>query len=303
MFLTREIAQYVEYLKARGYSSETVKSYRHNLKIFEKYLKEGEFTELNEINREVVFRYQMYLTNHQPVISLFMQRSCLLVVKSFTRYLVKAGRMLFNPASEIELPRLRKKLPKGILSVKEVKRLLKQPDVKTVLGIRDRAILEVLYSGGMRNKELRGLKINDVDLKEGTLRIDDGKGGKDRIIPLGKKAGEYLEQYLQTARGKLTGHSGDQIVFMGRKKRGLSSEAVSDMVGKYARQAGFKNPVTPHTLRHTCATHMLKNRAGLRHIQVLLGHKCLETTQKYTQVEISDLKRVHAKYHPRENQT
>ena len=299
MFLSRELVKYGEYLKARGYAQETIKGYGHNLKRFRAYVQSIGLKGINEINREVIFNYQLYLSSHQPMLTINVRTRCIVALKSFMRYLVKSHQVMVNFAADVEIPKQKKLLPKGIMSFKEVKRLLKQPDTNTRLGKRDRAILELLYACGLRNKELRSLKINDVNFEENIVYVNDGKGGKDRIVPFGKVAYRYLEQYIQKSRPTFLLDSAEQILFMGYGKRPISAEAVSDLVKKYVKQSGIRKKVTPHSIRHTFATHMLKRRASLRHIQILLGHKSLQTTQKYTHVEISDLKRAYQKYHPR----
>lgn len=302
MFLSREIAKYTEYLKVRGYTKRTIESYQGGLKVFQCYFKNSELENFTDINRDVVMKYQMYLMNKQPSIALNTQRGYLLCLKHFMRYLVKQGLMLFNPANELELPRRKKSLPRGIMSVKEVKKLLKQPDTKTPLGLRDKTIIEVLYATAIRNQEIRQLKIGDIDLKERTLRVNDGKGRKDRIVPLGKTACICLEEYLKNSRPILCKDIQEQTVFVSYTGKPLDRGNISRVVRVHAKQAQFKKHITPHSLRHSCATHMLKNKASLRHIQTLLGHKSLEATQRYTRIEISDLKRAHQKYHPRERE-
>jgi len=300
MFLTREIVKYVEYLKMHGYTARTQESYQDSLKLFQRYLETENILKIHEITRKVILNYQMYLMNRPPVLSIDTQRQNLMILRGFMKYLVKTDQLLFNPASELELPRRRKRLPQGIMSVKEVRKLLNQPDTNDRLGLRDRAMLEVLYSTAVRNQELRNLRLKNVDLKEQTIRIVGGKGGKDRLLPLGKKASEYLEQYIQNIRPTLIKSEEEQILFLGYRKTPLSRNTVSNMVRGYAEKVGIKKHITTHSLRHSCATHMLKNRASLRHIQELLGHSSLETTQKYTRIEITDLKQAHRKYHPLE---
>ncbi len=299
MFLTREIAKYKEYLKAGGYAQETITGYRYNLKRFEVYVESMGLKAVSEINREVIFKYPLYLTGYQPMLSINVRIRSIVVLKSFMKYLLKSNQLMANFAADLEIPKQRQVLPKGIMSVKEVMKLLKQPDIKTQRGLRDRSILEVLYGCGLRNKELRSLTINDINFQENILYVNNGKGGKDRVIPFGKAASRYLEAYLQESRPMFLGGESEQALFMSYTKNPLSSEALNDIVKKYVKQAGIKKKVTPHSIRHTFATHMLKRRASIRHIQVLLGHKSLDTTQKYTQVEISDLKRAYQKYHPR----
>ena len=298
MFLNREIRQYVEYLKCLGYTVRSLETYDYGAKAFQQYLQGEEIQSLDEINRKVIMDYQMYLMNRQPGIAINTQCVQLSILKNFMKYFVKAGKLLFNPASELELPKQRSKLPQGIMSVKEVKKILKQPNVNERLGLRDRAMLEVLYATAIRNQELRNLKLNDLNLKERTLHVVGGKGGKDRIVPLSPRACEYLGEYIQKVRPTLVKDREEQIVFLGIRKMSLSRNMVSSIVVDYAKKSGLKKHITPHSFRHSCATHMLKNRASLRHIQVLLGHKSLETTQKYVRIEITDLKRAHQKYHP-----
>jgi len=299
MFLIRETAQYVEYLKSRGFTKRSIETYAKRVKFFGGYLERKRIDHINEIDRQEVLEYQMYLMNKKPEISLNTQQGYLVILKSFMGYLVKSNKMLSNPAGDVELPRQKRSLPRGIMTVKEVRKLLKQPDVEDKYGLRDRAILEVLYSTGIRNQEIRELKVRDVDFKEQTMRIIDGKGRKDRIVPIGKASSEYLRQYIQKSRPLFLKNKEEQALFVGAKQRSLARATLSGIVRQYVKKAKIKKQVTAHSLRHSCATHMLRNRASLRHIQVLLGHKSLETTQKYMQVEIGDLKRAHRKYHPR----
>jgi integrase/recombinase XerD len=175
----------------------------------------------------------------------------------------------------------------------------------TPLGLRDRAILEVLYSTGIRNAELRALQLYDLDLDRGLLRINEGKNAKDRVVPLGRAACNYLREYLTEARPRLLKARGaeattEQLVFLSRTGRPLWTLGVIYPIRKHARRAGIEKTITPHTLRHTFATHMLQGRADIRHIQAMLGHASVATTQIYTRVEVTDLKAVHRRCHPRE---
>ena len=258
MFLTCEIARYVEYLKAKGHAETTIRSYQYNLKRFKQYVQSLGITGIGEFNREVMFNYQLHLASHQPMLSISVRTNNLLAVKSFIKYLTKSNQLMANFAAEVEFPKQKHQLPKGIMSVREIKKLLNQPDTKTHLGLRDKAILELLYASGIRNSELRALKINDINFKEKIIYVNNGKGGRDRIVPFGKIVHDCLEVYIQKSRRRFLRDSAEQTLFMGYGKRSLSNEAVSDMVRKYVKQAGIKKRITPHSIRHTFATHMLK---------------------------------------------
>ena len=207
-----------------------------------------------------------------------------------------------DPSAEIRLPRPGRRLPRNVLTVGEARKLLDQPNVDKPLGLRDKAILELLYSTGVRNGELRRLTVRDVDVERQEVRVINGKGRKDRVVPLGSLAAVYVTRYIEDARPGFVAKRGEPVDFLFTRRTGrpLLPQDVEKTVIKYARAAGLKKSVTPHGLRHTCATHMLKGRAGIRHIQEQMGHKSLATTQIYTHVEIADLKREHHRCHPRE---
>ena len=232
--------------------------------------------------------------------SLQTQRGRLVALRSFFRYLVKSSQILYDPATELELPKTRKNIPRDIMSKKEILKILNQPDPDNVLGLRDKAILELLYSTGIRNQELRNLCIYDIDIANNYLRVTRGKGKKDRVIPLGEIAATYVEEYLNHSRPKLLNKEETNILFLTKHGRTMKNNGLIETIKKYAAKAKLEKHITPHSFRHTCATHLLKNNASLRHIQELLGHASIESTQIYTRVDISDLKRAHKRYHPRE---
>ncbi len=300
MFLTREIAKFQHYMQAQNYSNRTVKDYRSQLGFFKRYLESEGIKSLNEIDRETIHKYQMSLLSCEPIISLETQYSRIVPVKSLFRYLTKTNQTLYDPASDIELPKRKRNLPRDIMTKKEVLRVLNKPDVDTPLGLRDKAILELLYSTGIRNQELREINIYDVNIHDGLLRIEQGKGRKDRIVPLGDLASNCIDEYLQHGRHKLLNDNKINVLFISKYGKKLGSNDLIWMVKKYCREAKLKKHITPHSFRHTCATHLLKNKASLRHIQQLLGHASMETTQIYTKIEVSDLKKEHKRCHPRE---
>jgi integrase/recombinase XerD len=182
-----------------------------------------------------------------------------------------------------------------------MQKVLRAPDLSTHMGLRNRTILEVLYSTGMRSSELRNLKTEDINMSDGWITIRYGKGGKDRVVPIGKAAAHFLQLYLDKTRPVLARDKKHDICFVTQYGTApLSYESLNQIVQKTARAAGIRRIITPHALRHTCATLMLRGRADIRHIQELLGHSSLSSTQIYTRVEIGDLKKVHTKCHPRE---
>jgi site-specific recombinase XerD len=221
-------------------------------------------------------------------------------VLSFLRYLHEGRHILANPGFGVKLPRVPDKLPPPLPDEEQVVKLLEAPDVSTPVGVRDRAILELLYSSAMRNAELRALDVEHLDLVRAEVRIECGKGQKGRLLPLGESAARWLESYLRDGRPWLAREAETRALFLNGLGRRLSGELLADMVRERAEKARLPLKVTPHILRHCCATHMLARKAGLRHLQQLLGHASADSTRRYTRVEISDLREVHRRCHPRE---
>ncbi len=231
--------------------------------------------------------------------SLGAQANHLKAMKSLFRFLYRRGYVLSDPAAAVEYPRLPQALPHVILTEAEVRRILAAPDTKTLRGLRDRAILELFYATGIRASELAGLRVPDVDIEEHTVRVLQGKGRKDRYVPLTREAGRAIRAYLERARGRLLPRRGSARLFVAGPLGRLSRPLLSAIVKRWTKKAKVKKTVTCHTFRHTIATHLLRRRADVRHIQSLLGHASLATTERYTRVEISDLRKVFARAHPR----
>jgi len=263
----------------------------------------GKGIALLEVQAKDLHAYQTHLyafrrTNGRPYAAAY-QGTRLVVLKHLFRFLYRRSYLLHDPGADIELPRLEKRLPRTILTCAEVRKLIEEPDAKTPRGLRDRAILETLYGTGIRVTELCNLTPYDVDTEERVLRVLLGKGGKDRNVPLTRAAAEAIDVYLVKGRPKLVGHQKVRFLFLQDRGGKMDRATASRIVQTWAVEAGLKKHVTPHTLRHTVATHLLKGRADIRHIQALLGHASLGTTQRYTRVEVSDLKAVIDRAHPR----
>ena len=223
----------------------------------------------------------------------------LIAVKTLFAFLVRRGYALFDPSSSVELPRVEKRLPRVILTESEARRIVAGPRGCRPLDLRDRAILETLYATGIRVTELIRLRPEDVDTEERVLRVVMGKGRKDRNVPLTRAAAEAIEAYLARGRGALLGARGESRLFLRERGGEMTRTSATETVSGWARRARVKKHVTCHTFRHSVATHLLRHRADIRHIQALLGHASLSTTERYTHVEIQDLKRVVERAHPR----
>jgi integrase/recombinase XerD len=229
------------------------------------------------------------------------QNLVLATVKSFCRFLKNEGYIHADPAEAVEYAREPRSLPRNVLTPKEANRIIDLIDTTTALGYRDRAILEVFYATGIRRTELRNLIIADVNLEEELLRVNSGKGGHDRVVPLSRVACKFLETYIKGVRPQLVGGKTTDKLFVSMRGNPIDAHTVGDVVKKYARLANVKKHVTPHVWRHTCATHLVKNEANLRHVQDILGHRSLSTTERYLRLTITDLKEAHRKFHPREH--
>jgi len=281
-----------------------VEANRINLKYWQKYLADQGIADLAAVTPQIVAGYQAWVYNYQTrfgkPFTIATQIQVLNNLQVFYRYLVKTGKVLSSPADIIRLPKEPRKLPAVVLTQKEMKKLLVQPDTSTVLGFRDRTMYEVLYSTGIRIGELIRLRTQDVALSEGTIFIHAGKGGKDRVVPLGKAACRYVKEYLQKIRLFLSHSSTGDVVFPDRLGKPFDRSGILKKLAVYAMRAGLKKRITVHTFRHTLATEMLKHGADLRQIQELLGHTSLRTTQLYTHIVKGELKRILAQCHPRE---
>lgn len=294
-------AAFVKELAVRGFASRSQETYHEDLRFFLRYLDGAGVAGPADLTLQDLRAYQTHLFERPglrgPRLSLATQSRCLSVVRTFCRFLCQRGLTLIDPSRGLVMPRVARRLPAVILSTKEVLKFLNAIDTRAPIGIRDRAIFETLYSTGLRVGELVALTPADVDLDQGFLRVRHGKGGKARVVPLGRIAARWIERYLKTARPRASPVAA--LFLTTRTHQAMNRTLLSQLVRRLAAQAGLKMRVTCHTFRHTCATHLLRARASLRHIQELLGHADPNTTQIYTHVGILDLKRIHQRCHPR----
>ena len=276
----------------QGLAAATLSAYRGDLSLFSRWLS-NRGRGLEEARRLDVLDF-LSEHAHWPPRTVARRLSAL---RRFYQHLEREGRIRGNPCDRIDAPRLGRPLP-GVLTEQEVERLLVAPDVEAALGIRDRAMLEVLYATGLRVSELVGLRSEQVSLLQGVLRVV-GKGGKERLVPLGEPAVDWLERFLERGRAAILGAQQSPALFPTARGRAMTRQAFWHLVKRYARHAGISRDISPHTLRHAFATHLLDHGADLRVVQMLLGHRDISTTQIYTHIARERLKVIHARHHPR----
>jgi len=295
------IVRFKEVLAARGYSPATVTSYSQNISLFSRWLSANGIGDTKQITAKVITDYQADV-RQRPVAE---QTKALYLrpVKRLFEYLVESNQLLINPAEGIkEIDTTNRKLA-PVLSCEQVKRLLAQPNLSTTTGIRDRAVLEVLYATAIRRGELLNLCVYDAELADKVLYIRKGKGRVQRVVPLTKPAVLYVKEYLTRIRPRWAKKVPKQRrLFLANNGKALNGNALQALIRKYRLDAGIKMPVSAHTLRRSCATHMLRQGADIRYIQALLGHRHLKTTQVYTRVAAADIKQTHNQTHPGQRQ-
>jgi integrase/recombinase XerD len=298
MEISAAISMFLTHVRVeKGLSANTVSAYRRDLVKFEEFAKKKKLA-LEKITRDdlVDFLASLY---RQKLESRTVARHQV-TLRNFFRFGLVQELITTDPSLNLESPKIRRSLP-GYLRLEELERLLAQPDDKTAIGLRDHAMLEVLYSTGLRVSELVHLRVMDLDRSAGCVRCI-GKGDKERIVPIGKKALALVERYLKEARAKLVG-KGKQIsantLFINRRGGSLSRVGVWKILSAYGRRAGLRVGLTPHMLRHSFATHLLERGADLRSVQLMLGHSDISTTQIYTHVVEERLKQVYKAHHPR----
>lgn len=290
-----EVAQFLDFVRVeKGLAANSISSYGRDLADFTAYA-ERAAKPLEKITRDDLRDHLAWL--YRRGLSARSVARHLVSLKNFFRFLVREGRVRTDPTAEIDGPQIGQSLPK-FLSIGEVEALLARPDDATPGGLRDRAMLELLYATGMRVSELIGLRGEDLEANLGVVRCR-GKGGKERLIPVGKAALRAVERYVREGRPKLAKKPGVLFLFLNRRGGGLSRVGFWKLLARYGRAAGIPTPLTPHLLRHSFATHLLERGADLRSIQLMLGHSDISTTQIYTHVLKERWKQVYQTHHPR----
>lgn len=294
--------EYLGWLTARNYSALSVIHRRSGMIRFASWCEERGVMRPQEVTRAIVERYQRSLAIARKAdgtaLSYHTQADRLFVMKGFFKWAARGNHVLYNPVSEIEMPRLPRRLPRHVLTRTEVESVLSVCALGGAIAVRDRAILETFYSTGVRRLELAKLKLYDLDWEAGCVWVREGKGKKDRVVPIGERALAWIRQYLDELRGGLVFEPDEQYLFLSDLGVQYRKSQLSDLAKKYLRAAGIDRPGACHLFRHACATHMLEGGADIRFIQALLGHADLSTTEIYTHVSVKKLKEVHSATHP-----
>lgn len=279
----------------KGLAQNTLESYRRDLKKFFIFLEKEKVLSPKDVDHQLITRYLQTLKEKGLAPSTISRNVA--SIRSFFNFLVQENLLDDNPAQLVKAPRLEKKLPR-VLTTKEVDRLLRQPRDDGQTGLRDKAMLELLYASGIRVSELVSLNVTDFSPEVGYLRCR-GKGMKERIVPIGSVAVNCVQEYLNSCRQKMLKRNDERALFLNHHGRRLTRQGFWKILKKYARQSKIEGEITPHTLRHSFATHLLENGADLRSVQEMLGHSDISTTQIYTQITRRKIREVYDKTHPR----
>jgi len=290
------IDTFMNYLSVeKGLAGNTISSYRRDLNFYVDFLEKNRVSALSLSSKNDVINFMLNQKDAGIAANSVSRR--LTAIRVFYRFLAREKILKTDPTSLIDSPKLWKKIPEA-LSLAEIEALISQPNLRYIQGIRDRAILEVMYATGMRVSEAVNLKVDGVNLDIGFIRCI-GKGNKERIIPLGKKAIESIQRYLENSRPKFLKTKESPFLFISRLGAKISRQSFWKLIKKYALSAGIKKPMKPHILRHSFATHLLERGADLRSVQEMLGHSNISTTQIYTHINKDRLKAIHRSFHPR----
>ncbi len=294
--------RFVTHRGALGTTQQGLYNLERQLRYFIEWADDRSVTHPQQVTQAVLERYQRWLYHYRKKdgepLSVASQRAKLVPLKGFFKWLTKSGEITANPASELEYPRATRRLPMQSMTADEVERVMAQPDTSTPLGLRDRAIMEVLYGTGMRRMEVANLRIDDLDADREVVMIRQGKGRKDRLIPVGERAMHWVRRYLELSREQLVWNPLDKTLFLAKEGLPMSMATLTDTVSRHIKAAKLGKSGSCHMFRHTMATLMLENGADIRFIQAMLGHADLSTTQIYTHVAVKQLQQVHARTHP-----
>lgn len=296
------VEEFLTDLAARGYSPATVRARRQALASFAAWAIDRGLDGPAMVSRPVLVRYQRWLFHYRKAdgdpLTFRSQNARLLPVRALFAWAVRNGHLAANPASDLELPKVEQRLPKAALTAAEAEQVLAVPDVASVAGLRDRALLEVLYCTGIRRAELAHLGVRDIDAQRFTLMVRQGKGKKDRLVPIHSRALSWISTYLADARPKLVVEPDDGTLFLTVDGTPFSLDRLTQLVREHVKTSGVAKEGACHLFRHTLATVMLEGGADIRYVQAMLGHAELSTTQIYAQVSIRALQAVHAATHP-----
>ncbi len=294
--MIKELEEFLNYLAVeRGLAENTITSYRRDLNKYIKYLEQNNITSFAKTKRNNITNFMLYLKD-KGLNSNSISRT-LVAIKMLYRFLVNERYLKEDVTGVIGLPKLWRRLPE-VLTPEEVEDLLRSPNLKTKKGVRDKAALELIYATGMRVSEIANLKLNDLNLDMGFVKCT-GKGEKERIIPLGIYASRALSRYLKKLRPRLLKQKDQSFLFLSRLGKKISRQTFWKVIKIYAKKARIRKEISPHTLRHSFATHLLERGADLRTVQEMLGHSDISTTQIYTHINKERLKQIHRKFHPR----
>jgi integrase/recombinase XerD len=303
----RLVGEFCADMAARGYSGRTVGNRRFMLSYLVAWLAERGITRPVEVTRPVLESYQRWLFHYRKAngdpLSFRSQSQRLLAVRAFFKWAARHRHVLHNPASEIELPKAERRLPRPALTAAEAELVLAQPDLDGPTGVRDRAILEVFYSTGIRRFELAALAVTDIDCERATLLVRQGKGRKDRLVPIGQRALAWVGKYLAEVRPRLVTAPDDSTLFLTSEGTGFGLDGLTRLASVYVKASGVPKAGACHLFRHTMATLMLEGGADIRYIQAMLGHAELSTTQIYAQVSVRALQAIHTATHPAASNT
>jgi len=297
------ISEHVQWMEAKRYAMSTIERTERSLVSFATWAEKRGVEKPGQVTRPMLERYAQHLyeaaTERTGMpLEARGQFNVLSSLRVFFRWLARRNFVLYSPANDLELPKLGFRLPKGVLTHAETERVLSQPDASTATGIRDRSILETFYSTGIRRTELTQLELGDLDLSRGTLMVRQGKGRRDRMVPIGERAEDWIERYLSDARPVLAVDASERALYITAYGKAMSSGSLTHRVKEYVKAAEVGKEGSCHLFRHTMATQMLERGADVRIIQEILGHQKLETTNIYTHVSIAHLKEVHERTHP-----
>lgn len=294
--LNQLVDQYLNYLLVeKGLSTATIDSYARDLARYVRFLRANKISALSENDTTVILKYLLRLRDQD--LGIRSRARHLVTIRGFYRFLVREKELKKDPARLVELPKSGVKLP-DVLGLDEVKALLAAPDAKSSRGMRDAAMLELLYAAGLRVSELVHVKVSEINLESGFVRVF-GKGAKERLVPIGSHAREKIQTYAAYGRPRLLKGRVSSYMFVARAGNPMTRQGFWKLVKGYAGQAGIQKAITPHSLRHSFASHLLEGGADLRAVQMMLGHVDISTTQIYTHVAREHLKKMHEAYHPR----